>query len=349
MRLLAALIALGLAACTAPESVAAGGEQSTGTEVLATIDGQSITRDEVVAAAGAELAALRQQEYEILKRTVDRIVEDRLIEAAAKKAGLSVEEYLEREVGSKVADPSEEEIKAFYERVRNNRGVRGRSLEEIRGQIVDYLRSQQAMQLRQQLLDGLRQQAKVAVLLEPPRVEVAVDGNPVIGPADAPVTIVEFTDYECPYCARAHETIRRVLETYGDKVRLVVRDYPLSFHQHAQKAAEAAGCADEQGQFRAMYDKLFASQRALDVDSLKRYAQELGLDTEAFNQCLDSGQRADEVRADFEAGSRLGVSGTPAFFVNGRMLSGALPFEEFKKVIDEELARAGAAQQAAAR
>ncbi len=347
MRLMAALIALGLAACAASESVAAGDHPGQD-DVLATVNGQAITRDEVLAAAGSELMAIRQQEYEVLKRTVDRLVEERLIEAAASKAGLSVEDYLEREIRSKISEPGDEEVRAFYERVKNQRGVQGKTFEEIRGQIADYLRSQQALEHRQRLVARLRDEAKVAVTLDPPRVEVEVAGNPTIGPDDAPVTIVEFTDFECPYCARAHGTVKKVLETYGDKVRLVIRDFPLSFHANAQKAAEAAGCAFEQGKFEPMYDKLFANQRQLDVPSLKRFAGELGLDTAEFGECLDSGRRADEVRADAEAGSRVGVTGTPAFFVNGRMISGAVPFEEFKKIIDEELARAGVTKKASA-
>jgi protein-disulfide isomerase len=180
------------------------------------------------------------------------------------------------------------------------------------------------------------------MLLEPPRAEVAATG-PSKGPANAPITIVEFSDFECPFCSRVVPTLEEVQEKYGDKVRLVFRQYPLPIHPSAPKAAEAALCAADQGKFWEMHDIMFAQQKELGVEQLKAKASQIGLDTEKFNQCLDSGAQAAAVQADMEAGARAGVNGTPAMFINGISVSGAVPYEQLAKVIDEELNRKGIA------
>jgi len=180
-------------------------------------------------------------------------------------------------------------------------------------------------------------------------VDVSVDDDPSIGPADAPITIIEFSDFQCPFCNRVQPTIKQILTTYGNKVRLVYRDFPLSFHQNAQKAAEASECVHEQDTanndanytlFWKYHDILFQNQDSLDTDNLKQYAIDIGLDSTTFNACLDSGKYRSEVQKDTADGSNAGVSGTPAFFVNGQLVSGAQPFSAFKTIIDAELAKA---------
>ena len=178
---------------------------------------------------------------------------------------------------------------------------------------------------------------------EPQRLEVSEDDDAVKGDSNAPVTIIEFSDYQCPFCGKFwSETLPQITSEYIDtgKVKLVYRDFPLGFHENAQKAAEAAECAGEQGKYYNMHDKLFSNQDALDVAGLKKYAGEIGLNTVQFNTCLDSGAMADEVKKDFEEGQKYGVTGTPAFFINGIYLSGAQPFSEFQKIIEEELSNA---------
>ena len=174
------------------------------------------------------------------------------------------------------------------------------------------------------------------------KVEVSIDDDAVLGDKNAPVTIIEFSDYECPFCSRFYDqTLPQIKSDYIDKgkVKLVYRDFPLSFHPNAQKAAEAAECAGEQGneEYFKMHDKLFAQGVAGGVSTFKQFAKEIGLDTEKFNSCLDSGKMASEVQKDFNDGQSYGVQGTPAFFVNGKLISGAQPFENFKQVIDGEL------------
>ncbi len=172
------------------------------------------------------------------------------------------------------------------------------------------------------------------------QINVAIDDDAVKGDSNAPVTMIEFSDYECPFCGRYfQQTYPQIVKEYVDagKVKIVFRDFPLSFHENAQKAAEAAECAGEQGKYWEMHDRLFKNQDALEVNSLKQYAKELGLNTKTFDNCLDSGKMASEIQKDFEDGQDAGVSGTPAFFINGISITGAQPFEEFKKIIEQEI------------
>ena len=172
------------------------------------------------------------------------------------------------------------------------------------------------------------------------KVDVSADDDPVIGKADAPVIIIEFSDFQCPFCGRFYsQTLPQLKKEYIDtgKVKLVYRDFPLPMHQHAQKAAEAAGCAEEQGKFEEFHNKVFENQKALTDENLKAYAGDLGLDQSAFDSCLDSGKRAAEVKKDANDGKAAGVSGTPSFFINGQRLVGAQPFAAFKSIIDAEL------------
>ena len=175
---------------------------------------------------------------------------------------------------------------------------------------------------------------------QPSKVEVSVDDDPVEGSENAPVTLIEFSDFECPFCGRFfQQTLPQIEENYikTGKVRHVFRDFPLTFHQYAQKAAEASECADEQGKFWEYHDKLFENQNALDTGSLKQYAKDLGLDTAKFNSCLDSGKMTSEVQKDFSDGAQSGVSGTPTFFINGIQIVGAQPYSAFEQLIEQEL------------
>ena len=214
----------------------------------------------------------------------------------------------------------------------------------MKDQIVAFLKQQKGQAVLGQYLEQLRAEAKVEVLLAPylpPKVEVSAAG-PSKGPQAAPITIVEFSDFQCPYCAKAEPTVKDLmeLEKYKGKIRLVYRDYPLEFHKLAPKAAEATHCAADQGKYWEMHGKLFAATPKLEVTDLKAYARELQLDGGRFDTCLDSGEKAKVVAEHFKAGKDAGVNGTPAFFINGRLISGAQPLEAFKAIIDAELASA---------
>ncbi len=178
---------------------------------------------------------------------------------------------------------------------------------------------------------------------QPSKIEVSMDDDTIKGQKDAPVTIVEFSDYQCPFCGRfVTETLPQIEEKYikTEKVKMVFRDYPLPFHQSAQKASEASECAKEQGKFWEYHNKLFQNQNALTMENLKQYAADLKLDANKFNGCLDSGKMAEEVKNDMDDGIKYGVEGTPAFFINGELLVGAQPFSEFEKLIEKKLKEA---------
>ena len=205
-----------------------------------------------------------------------------------------------------------------------------------------YLTDQQKVKARQDVIAELRKSAPaIRVMFEPPRTKVDVAANDAsLGPSSAPITIVEFSDFQCPFCQRAAPTLKQIRSKYGDKVRIVWKDFPLTqIHPQAFKAAEAGRCAEEQGKFWEFHDQMFGNQAALQPDSLKKYAADMGLDATKFNACLDSSKYAERVRDGVAAGTRLGVNSTPTLYINGRMLTGAQPYETFASIIDEELAR----------
>jgi protein-disulfide isomerase len=237
----------------------------------------------------------------------------------------------------KPAAVSDADVDAFYEQ---NKAQIPRPKDQVAGQIKTYLEQQGQQKARTEYFKTLQAKYKVDYKLEPVRVEVAATG-PAKGPASAPVTIVEFSDFQCPFCSRLTPTIAEVEKKYGDKVRIVFRQFPLSFHEHAEKAAEASLCALDQGKFWEMHDAMFANQSALEVAQLKAKAAELGMNADTFNKCVDSGSKAAAIQVDQKAGSAAGVSGTPAMFVNGRFINGAVPLEQITTVIDDELRRAG--------
>lgn len=171
---------------------------------------------------------------------------------------------------------------------------------------------------------------------------VSVDDDPFKGAPDAPVTIIEFSDYECPYCAAFfRNTLPELEEKYinAGKVKFVYRDFPIPSHKNAQTAAEAAQCAGDEGKYWEMHDKIFENQEMMDKNNLVGHAASLGLKTDDFNLCLKDGKYADEVKNDFRDGTKAGVEGTPTFFINGRKVVGAQPFSVFEKIIEEELAK----------
>ena len=323
-------------------------------ENAATIAGQAITMAEVEAAAGEQLEQLdlqrqqmeirfRQERQSTLLRALEGLVEDRLVEMEAKAAGLTKEQFLEREV--KVAEVTPADVDAFYAQLQQQRPQGLPPKDAIAGQIEAHLQQQNQDKARLDLVNRLKAKHQVEVLLQEPRTEIATDGAPAKGPDNAPVTIVEFSDFQCPFCSRINPTLDQVRSKYGDKVRVVFRQFPLhSIHPQAQKAAEASLCAHDQGKFWEMHDAMFADQQKLAVEDLKATAGRIGLDAAAFATCLDSGKYEQQVEDDVKAGTLAGVTGTPAIFINGRSLSGAVPFEQLAEIIDEELARTGGGQ-----
>jgi protein-disulfide isomerase len=319
-------------AAAAPPVVAAASAELAPTDVVATLaDGRTFTFGELNRKAAIKLHELRSE-------TLDAMITEYMIEAEAKKRNVTREQYLAAEVDAKVAKPTEAEVKKTFEEAKAQGRIPPEArLEELRGQITEFLSGQRQQAASTAFHGRLHKAYKVTTRLPQPRVDVAPTG-PSKGPEDAPVTIVAFNDFECPYCAKAATTVDGVLQRNAGKVRLVFRHFPLDFHAQAAKAAEAAMCAADQGKFWQLHDSLFAHQKALEVPKLKEYAARLGLDAGRFDACLDSGEKAALVRADMKAGTAASVTGTPAIFVNGRFLSGAVTARELQKVIDQELA-----------
>ena len=330
----ALLIVLLLTAC---ESVQRTGSAA---ELAGRVGTDSITLAEVDARVQADEPETWQTLYQARSRALQAIVDDRLLTAEARREGIGTDSLLAREIAARVKPIAEAEVTALYEQNRNQMG--GRTLEEMRGQLRNYLAASAARRAGAGYLADLAAVAGVKVLIEPPRRQLTVgDQEPARGPADAPVVIVEYSDFQCSYCRRVQTTLAQISEIYGDKVRHVFRDFPLDMHKDAHRAAQAAQCAHEQNVFWAYGEILFENMRRLGDEHLKRYAQEAGMETAQFAECLASGRYAPAVDADLASGREHGVTGTPAFLINGRFLSGAQPLAAVREIIDDELRRAG--------
>lgn len=311
-------------------------------EVLATIGDEQVTLADVRTKIGDQLDQLEmrylRQRHKAIETTLETVLRDRLIAAEAKTQNKSPDELLAAEAGG-TFEPTPIEVQAWYNE--NLSRVRGRPLEQVESQIVELLRNQRRNEAAKKLEERLNRDHKVVVNLEPFRVALQNDGAPSLGPADAPITLVEFSDFQCPYCKGMVPTLRRLEESHGKQVRIVYRQYPIpSLHANAIKAAEASLCAHEQGKFWEMHDLMFEEQGKLTVAELKEKAARLKLNRSKFDGCMDTGRFTEQVQEDMKAGVRIGVTGTPALFVNGVPIDGgAVPYETLVKAIDKELAR----------
>jgi protein-disulfide isomerase len=315
-------------------SVAQSPETPKPKQPVATVDGRPIYDEDLAPSVEGQLQPLRNQEYEIKRKALDSLIEQKMLEAAAKKKGLTTEKLLDQEVNSKVPDPSDAELEGYY------LGLKVKSpFADVKTQLRDGYKQAKIRQAREDYLKTLRADSKVVVLLSAPRVEVAYDPARLRGNPKAPVMIVEFSDYQCPYCHQVEPTVKEVLTKYGDKVSFSYRDFPLTaIHFQAMIAAEASRCAEEQGKFWEYHDQLFAASK-LEKDSLIEYARSLKLDDKQFESCLTSEKYKADIDKDAQEGRKAGVTGTPGFFINGVALSGAQGQDAFVRVIDDELAR----------
>lgn len=309
-----------------------GGESAS--QVVATINGNPISGGDLNESVKKQMQRLETQVYQIKKQGLESLIDEKLIETAAKKKGQDVEVYLKEEIDAKVAEPSEQEVKALYEA---RKGKDTLPFDKVKDQVLEFLKQNKKNRARQELIAKLRNDADIKIMLEPPRAQVSVSDAPFLGPKDAKITLVEFSDYQCPFCKRVRPTVWQLVEDYKDKIKYVFQDFPLGFHQYAKKAHEAARCAGEQDKYFDYNRKLFDNQGNLTVDDLKKYARELKLDSSKFDKCLETGKYTKIVEDSMNAGIEAGVTGTPAFFVNGIMISGAQPISAFKEIIDDEL------------
>ena len=318
-------------------------EAAGGDEAVAKIDGQVLTLADLEEFVAPALDQISRQRHQVLEQGLGQLVDQRLLEAEAERRRIDLADLLELERANQGGPVTDGDIDAWYQ---SNQARVRQPKEAVAEQIRSYLEHQRTQAARTRLLAGLRQQHQVEVILEPFRVDLSVaPRHHRKGPEDAPITLVEFSDFQCPGCRRINPILDQVRETYGDKVQLVFKQLPLlSIHPQAQKAAEAALCAGDQGQFWAMHDALFANQRAFEVEQLKTRAGELGLDQATFDRCLDEDSHRQTVLDDLAAAQNLGLSSTPSLFVNGRPvdLTQGSPAGQLTNLIDDELRRAGA-------
>jgi thiol-disulfide isomerase/thioredoxin len=282
-----------------------------------------------------KLIEIDNQRYEALSEGLDEMISEQLMEKEAKSRNVTTEQLVATEITAKIPDPSDAEIQKVYDA--NKAQLQGQTLDQVKPRIVAFLKQQGGAARQQAFIEELQK-------VSHHRRAQAAGGerrdrrSTRDGRRERPRHDHRVLRLRCPYCKRAHTVVDEVMKNYDGKVNLVYRDYPLPFHEHARPAAEAANCANAQGKFWPYHQKLWAASD-LSTDKLKAMAGELGLDQQKFDDCLAKAQFKADIDKDIADGSAVGVTGTPAFFINGRMLSGAQPFEKFKEVIDQELAR----------
>ena len=299
--------------------------------VVATIHSEKITAGEVEDSLLPLIFDVQQQVYNLRKDELELSINDTLLAQEAQKRQITTNALLDAEVKTKPV--TDEQAQAFYEQ--NKDRVSG-DFTQTKDAIRQYLEQIQVRQGERAFVEKLRAAATIQSFLvapESPVFSISTTDQPSLGKVDAPVTIVAFTDYQCPSCAAMHPELERLVKEYGDKIRLVTRDFPLSQHTEAFKAAEAAEAARDQGKYWEYIQILLHNQSALTIDKLKGYASELALDRTKFDSALDSGKFAESVQRDIEDGMKLGINGTPAIFINGRRVS-VKGYDELKSIVD---------------
>jgi len=325
------LVGLALAMSLSTSATQASADENRAA-VVAEVSGHKLTRAELEQKHAAKLLQARYQHYIAEREALDQLIEEQLLEMQAHREQVSVEQLLKREVTSRVQDPTEDQLQVFYEGMKTDEPFTA-----VREKIVATLRQVRLAKARAVYLQSLRSQANVRIALPPPAVEVELGNAPTRGPQNAPVLVVEFADYECPYCQRIHPDLKRLLEEFTGKVAVAFKDFPLPMHRQAQKAAEAARCAGEQGRFWEFHDALFENNQRLEVAQLKEYARVLKLDAARFDQCLDAGEQAVAVQKDLAQAQRLGLTGTPSLLINGYFLSGAVRYSTLREIVEQQL------------
>ncbi|MGC2448263.1 MAG: thioredoxin domain-containing protein [Candidatus Sulfotelmatobacter sp.] len=300
--------------------------------VVAEVGGVKVTLAELEQQESAKLLSAHYQYYQAQSKALEDLIDKKLLEQKAASENLTVDQLIDRDIKSKVNDPTEDQMKVYYEGLETDQPY-----EAVRGKILEKIRQLRTDKVRAAYVKALRAQTTVTIALAPPRANVDVADAQVLGPKSAQVTLVEFADYECPYCQKVAADVKKLKADFGDKVAFTYKDFPLPMHARAEKAAEAARCASKQSKFWEFHDELFHSKE-LDVDQLKAQARALKLDSDQFDKCLDSGEQAAAVERDRKEGMRLGITGTPSFFVNGHYLSGALDYAALRQVVEQQLA-----------
>ena len=299
---------------------------------LADVDGVKLTRGEFERRYTARLFQARSNYQEAERKALEDFIEQYLIERAAKKENLTVEKLMDKHVDKMVAvDPSDEALKVYFEGVETTE-----SFDSVKGKIIDSLRQRRAAKLKAAYLLSLKTEANIILRMAPVRANLSMKNVPIRGAQNAVITLLEYADYECPYCLQIQPTLQKLEAEYKGKMAFAYKDAPLPMHANAQKAAEATHCAAAQGKYWEMHDMLL-TKKQLEVPMLKEYARALKLDGAAFDKCVDSDAMAGIVRESLAEAQTMGVQGTPSFFVNGRAITGTANYDRIKELIEEEL------------
>jgi len=323
------LIGLGLGIALFAFSVPAIGQADS--NVVAEIAGRKVTADELEYKQAGKLLQAKYKYYLAERDALDQFIDDQLLEMQAKKEGVTLDELFKRHVAINVPEPTEDQLRFYYEGVQTEE-----SYESARPHIIETVHQLRTKKARDAYIADLRGQYGVVVELSQPSAHVEVGNAPRLGSETAPVQIIEFADYECPYCQKVNEDLVRLREQFGTFVSVVYKDFPLPMHPLAAKAAEAARCAGDQGKFWEFHDSLFETKK-IEPSQLKEEARALKLDGARFDQCLDSGAQAAPVKKDAQEGLRLGLQGTPSFFINGHFMSGAIGYAKLRETVMQEL------------
>lgn len=336
-----AVLSLGVLATVACAAQPTSEKQDTASksQIVARMGDRVIRADELEKIAGGSLIKLRQQMYEAKKRAIEKYAYDLMVDQKAKAEGLSRDEWLKKNLEAQVPKPTDEEIASVMKQYRSRLA---KDDDQARNQVVAYLTQRARRGAEDALRKKLEAEAGLKILLEPPRLDAKVrEHNPTRGPELAPVTLIEYTDFQCPYCGRSQATLEALRERYGKRIRFVFKNLPLPMHQNSRSAAEAAMCAKDQGKFWEMHDWLFANHTKLGQENILKQAEKMGLDVEALKKCINDKVHSSEIDQDVEEAQSFGITGTPGFIINGRLLTGAQPVENFESVINEELTRRG--------
>lgn len=311
--------------------------------VLAIVNGRVITASDIEESLQPLVFNVQEAVYNLRKEQLELKINDLLLKQEAQKRKVTVAALLDQEIKPHVKKVTDEDVKRFYD---ENRASLGYEYKDVRARLIEYLQAQEDRNAQRIFAEQLRKAGSVETFLKPPdqpSYKISIDDQPAKGADNAQVTIVEFTDFECPACASTHPVLEELVNEYAGKVRLVVRDYPLDRHTKAPKAAEAAEAAREQGKYWQYAALLFQNQSSLEIDKLKAYASQLGLDRARFDAALDSGKFSDLVQTDLREGTKIGVDATPAIFVNGRRLR-EIGRDAIKSAIDATLSNQGSSR-----
>lgn len=320
----------GLTFALALSSAAQQNDQAN-SSVVAKVGKTNLTTNDFEKQEAGSLLQARYEMYKAERKVLDQFIEDELLELQAKSQGMTVQNFLDTVVYKGIKDPTDDQLEVYYEGLDMDQ-----PFSTLRQQILDHVREMRRARARYAYVKNLKTQANIRILLQPPTAEVNTDGANVRGSKNAPVVMVEFADYECPYCVKVNPVLQSIEKEYGSNLAVIYKDFPLPMHKESQKAAEAARCAGDQGKFWEYHDLLFSSHQ-LDVPSLKKYAGDMKLDQAKFDTCLDSGAETAAVQKDLQEGQRLGLTGTPSFFINGHFISGAADSATLHEVLGMQM------------